>query len=323
VTTSPVRREGKLEGLKVLVTGATGAVATPIVRALSPANDVHALARLRTPADAQKLEGSGATLVPFDLATGSFDDLDEDYDLVLNFAVRRSADDDFEQEMVTGAEALGLLMQRCRGARTFFHCSSTAVYRPPGDHPAHEADPLGDHHGPQLPTYSIGKIVAEGVARSASRAYGLPTVIARLGVPYGSVWGWPTRHLEDIAAGRPLSVHPSDPMLFSPIHERDIVDQLAALVGAAAVPATVVNWGGDEAVGLREWCALMGELIGAEPIFRSSDQAFRGAPVDGAIRVAITGPTRVPWREGMTAVVADWQAQRANDKRANDKGAPD
>ena len=133
--TSPVRRQGKLEGLKVLVTGATGAVATPIVRALSPDNDVHALARLRAPADAQKLEGSGATPVPFDLATGSFDDLDEDYDLVLNFAVRRSADDDFEREMVTGAEALGLLMQRCRGARAFFHCSSTAVYRPPGDHP--------------------------------------------------------------------------------------------------------------------------------------------------------------------------------------------
>jgi nucleoside-diphosphate-sugar epimerase len=128
--TSPVRRQGKLEGLKVLVTGATGAVATPIVRALSPDNDVHALARLRTPADAQKLEGSGATLVPFDLATGSFDDLDEDYDLVLNFAVRRSADDDFEQEMVTGAEALGLLMQRCRGART-----SSIAPRPPSTAP--------------------------------------------------------------------------------------------------------------------------------------------------------------------------------------------
>jgi UDP-glucuronate 4-epimerase len=315
---TPPVHQGKLVGRKVLVTGATGAVATPIVRALSPDNDVHALARLRTPADVHKLDGSGATLVPFDLATGSFDDLDQDYDLVLNFAVRRSADDDFEQEMATGAEALGLLMHHCRHARAFFHCSSTAVYRPPGDHPAREADPLGDHHASQLPTYSIGKIVAEGVARSACRAYGLPTVIARLGVPYGSVWGWPTRHLEDIAAGRPLVVHRSDPMLFSPIHERDIVDQLAALVGAATVPASVVNWGGDEAVALGEWCALMGELIGVAPSYRTSDRAFRGAPVDAATRMAITGPTRVPWREGMTAVVADWLALRANDK-----GAPD
>jgi nucleoside-diphosphate-sugar epimerase len=311
--TPSVRREGKLEGLKVLVTGATGAVATPIVRALSVDNDVYALARLRTPADAQKLRDSGATPVPFDLATGSFDDLDQDYDLVLNFAVRRSTDEDFEQEMVTGAEAIGLLMQRCRRARAFFHCSSSAVYRPPGDHPAREADPLGDHHGSQLPTYSIGKIVAEGVARSGARAYGLPTVIARLGVPYGSVWGWPTRHLEDIAAGRPLVVHPTDPMLFSPIHELDIIDQLPALVGRAAVPATVVNWGGDEAVRLQEWCALMGELIGAEPVYRTSERAFRGAPVDPATRMSITGPTRVPWREGMTALVAEWLALRAKD----------
>jgi UDP-glucuronate 4-epimerase len=316
VTTPPVLPEGKLEGLKVLVTGATGAVATPIVRALSPDNDVYALARLRTSADAQKLRDSGATPVSFDLATGSFDDLDDDYDLVLNFAVRRSTDDDFEQEMVTGAEAIGLLMQRCRRARAFFHCSSTAIYRPPGDQPAREADPLGDHHASQLPTYSIGKIVAEGVARSGARAYGLPTVIARLGVPYGSVWGWPTRHLEDIAAGRPLVVHPTDPMLFSPIHERDIIDQLPALVGRAAVPATVVNWGGDEAVALKEWCALMGELVGAEPVYRTSDRAFRGAPVDAATRTAIAGPTRVPWREGMTALVADWLALRAHDEDA-------
>jgi len=314
VTTPPVLPEGKLEGLKVLVTGATGAVATPIVRALSPDNDVYALARLRTSADVQKLRDNGATPVPFDLATGSFDDLNDDYDLVLNFAVRRSTDDDFEQEMVTGAEALGLLMQHCRRARAFFHCSSTAVYRPPGDQPAREADPLGDHHAFQLPTYSIGKIVAEGVARSGARAYGLPTVIARLGVPYGSVWGWPTRHLEDIAAGRPLVVHPTDPMLFSPIHERDIIDQLPALLGRAAVPATVVNWGGDEAVALAEWCALMGELIGAEPVYRTSDRAFRGAPVDAATRTAITGPTRVPWREGMTTLVADWLAHRAHNE---------
>jgi UDP-glucuronate 4-epimerase len=306
----------KLKGLKVLVTGASGAVATPIVRALSVDNDVDALARLRTPADEQKLHDSGATLVPFDLATGSFDALDDDYDLVLNFAVRRSTDDDFEQEMVTGAEALGLLMQRCRRARAFFHCSSTAVYRPPGDHPVREADPLGDHHGSQLPTYSIGKIVAEGVARTGARAYGLPTVIARLAVPYGSVWGWPTRHLEDIAAGRPLLVHPTDPMLFSPLHERDMIDQLGALVGRAAVPATVVNWGGDEAVRMQEWCALMGELIGAEPAYRTSDRAFRGAPVDATMRTAITGPTRVPWREGMTALVADWLERREHEKDA-------
>lgn len=301
----------RLEGLKILVTGASGAVAGPIVRTLAKENDVFALARMRTQDDIGRVRDSGATPVPFDLARSAFGDLDDDFDVILNFAVRRSTDDDFEKELAVGAEAVGQLMERGRRARAFLHCSSTAVYRPPGERPARESDPLGDHHAAQLPTYSIGKIAAEGVARSSARALGLPTVITRLGVPYGSVWGWPTRHLEDIAAGRPLVVHPSDAMLFSPIHERDITDQLGALVASASVPATIVNWGGDQPVRMQDWCDLMGNLIGTEPDFQVSDRAFRGAPVDASSRLAITGPTGVSWREGITAMVEDWQAQRS------------
>jgi UDP-glucuronate 4-epimerase len=315
VTTRPVLPAG-LEGLKILVTGATGAVAGPIVRALSGRNEVHALARLRTPGDVQRMRDSGTTPVPFDFAVSSFEELDDDFDVILNFAVRRSTDDDFEQELATGAEAVGLLMERGRRAGAFLHCSSTAVYRPPGDRPARESDPLGDHHAVQLPTYSIGKIVAEGVARSSARVLGLPTVIARLAVPYGSVWGWPARHLDDITAGRPLLVHPTDAMLFNPIHERDIVAQLGALVASASVPATIVNWGGDEPVRMQQWCDLMGDLVGTPPTYRVSDRAFRGTPVDPTNRVAITGPTTVPWSEGVTAMVGDWLAQRPISKTA-------
>ena len=139
-------------------------------------------------------------------------------------------------------------------------------------------------------------------------------MIARLAVPYGSVWGWPTRQLADIAAGRPLVVHPTDPMLFSLIHERDILGGLGALVEAAAVPATVVNWGGDTPVAFRDWCALMGDLVGVEPVYRTSDRAFRGAPVDAGKRMAITGPTSVPWRDGMAAMVQEWLAMAPGDR---------
>jgi hypothetical protein len=55
----------------------------------------------------------------------------------------------------------------------------------------------------------------------------------------------------------------------------------------------------------------MGDLVGTDPVYRTSDRAFRGAPVDPGRRTAITGPTTVPWREGMTALVADWLALRA------------
>jgi hypothetical protein len=60
----------------------------------------------------------------------------------------------------------------------------------------------------------------------------------------------------------------------------------------------------------------MGELIGAEPTYRTSDRAFRGAPVDATRRTAVTGPTRVPWREGISALVAEWLARRGKENGA-------
>ena len=47
-----------------------------------------------------------------------------------------------------------------------------------------------------------------------------------------------------------------------PIHEDDINEQTAALLDAATVPATIVNWGGDDAVSVQEWCAFFAELTG-------------------------------------------------------------
>jgi nucleoside-diphosphate-sugar epimerase len=228
----------------------------------------------------------------------------------LNFAVRRTADDEFDLELATGAEAVGLLMQRCQRAQAFLHCSTTGVYRPPGDHAARETDPLGDHHGPQLPTYSIGKIAAEAVARSGARAFDLPTVITRLSVPYGTVWGWPAFVLESVASGQPVMAHPDDPMWFNPIHERDLISQLGALLGAAAVPATIVNWAGDEAVQIGEWAQLMGEMLDVKPVVQLSDRAFRGVRVDCAKRSAITGPCEVAWRDGFAEMIGAFQANR-------------
>ena len=77
----------------------------------------------------------------------------------------------------------------------------------------------------------------------------------------------------------------------------------------------MVNWGGDEPVRMQEWCGLMGDLVGVEPTYRTSDRAFRGGPIDAGRRTAVTGPTTVPWREGMTALVEEWLALRAQRAR--------
>ncbi|HEX3946911.1 MAG TPA: NAD(P)-dependent oxidoreductase [Acidimicrobiales bacterium] len=292
-----------LRGEKVLVVGATGLVAQPIIRALAPANDVIALARFRDRSARGPLEAIGVTALPFDLAAGDFEEIPDDVTVVLNFAVDRNDGGDFDRQMATSAEATGLLMARVRTARAFLQCSSSAVYQPAGDRPVTETGDLGDHHRAQYPTYSIGRIAAEAVARTGARVFGLPTVIARLTVPYGSVWGFPSRHLRQILAGEPILLHPEDPQWFTPLHEDDLVASVAALVDNASVPTLVVNWAGDEQVQMVEWCRFIGTLVGVEPRFEASDRAFRGLRADGSRRRQLAGPASVDWQSGIGAMV--------------------
>lgn len=291
-----------LRGEKILVTGPASQVGLPVVRALAADNEVHGLARFSKEEDRARVEALGARCIALDLADGSFEGVPDDFTVVLHFAVVKSGD--FDYDLAANAEGTGRLMSHCRRARAFLHCSSTAVYAHQGpDHPAKEGDPLGDNHRGMLPTYSICKIAAESMARFGARHWGLPTVIARLNVPYGDNGGWPFFHLMMMKAGHPVPLHPERPNLFNPIHEDDYVRQLPGLLAAASVPATVVNWGGSEQVSVEEWCAYLGELTGLEPRFVETERTVGALPVDVTRMHERVGPCTVPWRDGMRRLV--------------------
>ena len=76
---------------------------------------------------------------------------------------------------------------------------------------------------------------------------------------------------------------------------------MESLLQAASVPATIVNWCGDEAVSVQEWSAYMGELLGVEPRIEVQEipGASIGAVEDPTKRRAITGPCKVSWKEGV------------------------
>ncbi len=59
-----------LDGARILVTGATGMVATPVTLALAERNDVIGLARFGDPAARARLEAAGVTCIPVNLADG-------------------------------------------------------------------------------------------------------------------------------------------------------------------------------------------------------------------------------------------------------------
>ena len=174
-----------------------------------------------------------------DLSRADFSALPTDFDYVLHFAATMSDSVDFDADLRVEAEATGLLMAHCREARAFLHCSTGLVYRPNERNAHRETDLLGDHSGPGRPTYSICSIAGEAVARTAARQYSLPTVIARLNVPYGDNGIWPGTHLEAILAGKPIPANPDSPTMFSPIHLDDMIVMVPQLLTAASVPATI------------------------------------------------------------------------------------
>jgi UDP-glucuronate 4-epimerase len=296
-----------MRGAKILITGPTGQVASPIAQALAADNEVWGIARFTNPAAREALEKSGVRCETVNLAAGDFTGIPADFDYVLNFAVAKSGD--WDKDLGANAESVGLLMAHCRNAKAFLHCSSAAVYDPPDDEPRSERAALGDNHKPLFPTYSISKIAGEVVARTMARALDVPTIIARLNVPYGDNGGWPFYHMEMMLAGIPIPVPAGIPARYNPIHEDDIIATIPKLLDAASVPATTVNWCGDQTVSLQEWCDYLGSLVGKEPVFQESAQALRGNPTDASRMHELIGAGTVDWRDGIRRMAATFHPE--------------
>ncbi len=289
---------------KILLTGPASQVGFPIARELAKHNEVYGLARFSQAPDRERLEAVGVTCVKADLARDTFEALPEDFTYVLNFAVMRSLDANFEYDLAANAEGTGRLMYHCRKAKAWLQCSSAAVYQHAGHRALKESDPLGDNHRVILPTYSICKIAAETMARFAARQWNIPTAIARLSVPYGNNGGWPLMHLESMIAGHRIPVSPEQPNVYNPIHEDDYIEHIPKLLAAARVPAITVNWGGSEPASIEEWCAYMGDLTGLEPKFITTDKIIASITTDLTFMHELLGRTKVHWRDGMRRMIA-------------------
>jgi nucleoside-diphosphate-sugar epimerase len=291
-----------MKGEKILVTGPAGQIAFPLCSYLAADNEVWGIARFGDPESRQRVEAAGVTTRVIDLGAGDFGDLPDDFTYVLHLATFQGPGLDYDYALRTNAEGTGLLLHHCRKAKAALVMSTTSIYEPHSDpwHAYLESDPLGDSHSPFAPTYSVSKISEEAVARLCARTLGLPVVIARMNASYGANGGLPAYQLDWLVAGQPVVVR-WDPCPYSPIHEDDINGQVDAILSAASVPATIVNWGGDERVSPQQWCAYFGELTGITPelVVKELPGTQRGAILDVEKRRAITGPCRVPWKDGM------------------------
>jgi nucleoside-diphosphate-sugar epimerase len=290
---------------KILITGPAGRIAFGLAKTLAARNEVWGISRFSDPATREEVDGLGVTTRAMDIGDGHFGDLPSDFTYLLHVAA--DFGNDYDRALRVNGEGTGLLLTHCRQAKAALVMSTLTVYKPHPDpwHPFVEDDPLGDAGLPEPRPYSIGKIAEEAVARYCARALDLPITIARMGSAYGDRGGLPAYHLHAVAAGQPVRVR-WDPLPYSPIHYDDINAQLEPLLEVAGVPATIVNWAGDQPVTAQEWSAYLGELLGveAEIAVEPVPGASLGSVGDHTRRSSITGPCRVDWREGFRRMAA-------------------
>lgn len=290
---------------RILVTGPAGQIAFPLAASLARDNEVWGIARFGDPRSRERVEAAGIRTRVVDLAAPDWGDLPGDFDYVLHLAAVIPPGLDFDATLRVNAEGTGHLMRRFRRAKACLVMSTCGVYLPSVDplRPIAETDPLGGSHQPYSPTYCVSKIGEEAVARFAASAYGLPTTIARMNAAYGDNGGLPAILLEMILAGQPVPVFAGRPPLCSAIHEDDILAQLPGLLAAAAVPATITNWGGDEVIDMRDIARYLGELSGRQVRFHESPDGIQQVLLDPARRRSLAGPCRVHWRDGLRRMV--------------------
>jgi UDP-glucuronate 4-epimerase len=288
-------------GKKILITGGTGQAARPVAEALAADNEVWCLGRFAARAVENELREHGITTYHWDMGEDTLEDLPDDFTHVMHSAVHRGYDGDFDTAIEVNSVAVGRLMTHCRTAEAFLHVSTGAFYKRQAlDHQYKETDPL-DGVADWLPTYPVCKIAAEGAARAYARTLSLPTTIARLNISYGpaSYGGVPVIYFKKMLAGEPIPVPAEGQNWASLIHTDDIVHQVPLLWRSATVPATVVNWGGDEPVGMTDCVRYMSELTGVEATFTTAVVARETYAFDSSKRRALIGDCTVEWHVGI------------------------
>jgi UDP-glucuronate 4-epimerase len=297
-----------LTGKKILLTGIMGRVGGNFGTVLSQHNEVWAIDRFSNDEQRKVWEKLGIKTVVCDFSTGNFDGVPDDCEYVIHVAANIYPAS-FEEGMRDNAEGAGLLMFHCRKAKAFLHVSTTGVYahHPDPTHRYTTEDPIG---GGTMGHYNGTKAAGEGAVRTVARILNLPTIICRLDVQYGTYadGGLPVNQFRNVINGKPNRLPASYPVMHAPVHEDDLAAFIEPCLKAASVPVTTVNWCGDDALQAEEWVNYMAGLAGVKPIYEYTDEnPWPTCIPDNARRLAITGPCKVHWKDGMRRVVEYWE----------------
>ncbi|MBJ22305.1 MAG: NAD(P)-dependent oxidoreductase [bacterium] len=296
-----------LEGEKILITGATGAAALPVARFLAARNEVWGAARFTDPALRGWLEDAGVHTATIDLEKNDLEAIPEDVSIILHYAYTRRPSGEFREATHVNAIAAGHVLKRCRHAKAALIVSAATLYSIHDDpfYAYREGDDIGFVRAPWGPSSPVSKVTLESTARFCAEAFDLPMTIVRPSVPYGLSIDVTTLILDSVLEDRPVfAAH--DPQPYSPIHIDDMCEQIPALLDAASIPATILNWASDEIFTVQEMAQLAGEILGKTPTYQISNApgVAKGGVVDTKRIREIVGPCKRVFREEFARICA-------------------
>lgn len=281
--------------MRVLVTGATGFVASHLLPALArQGHEVIALGhdRARIP------HLPGAEVVESDLATArTFPSAEVVVHLAqANVPLPDGADQMFAVN--TSSTAALLEYARRSGAARFVFTSSASVYG------FREGRVCEDDVPRAQDFYSATKLASERLI--AAYAPHFASTIFRLVAPYGP--GQRNRLIPALADrvrdGRPITLNDGGRPRMNPIYVEDVVRALLAALEGAETP--LVNVAGDETVSIRDLGDSIGETLGLEPLYEDGPGGVAGDLVADNERLHRLLPEPlVPLTEGLRRTILE------------------
>jgi nucleoside-diphosphate-sugar epimerase len=157
-----------------------------------------------------------------------------------------------------------------------------------------------------VPAYALSKISAEQLVRYLSVLWGTPAIILRIGALYGREGGsgGAFAPIARLVQGKEIWVNPTEPRGVSLLWEDDAVRLARIALGAGQVPPVIVNFCGDEQVGVEDYCTFAGELLGLTPRFRYTVETYPANPLDTTVLHDVLGRGETGWRQGMAQALA-------------------
>jgi nucleoside-diphosphate-sugar epimerase len=280
--------------VRVLVTGATGFIASHLIPALADAgHDVVAAGH-----DPERIPAGAATLV-LDLAAAEWPTLPE-VDAVIHLAQANvPAPDGADALFAVNVASTQRLLEHLRrsGGRHFVFASSGSVYGT-SPTPLTEQSPLAASD-----FYSTTKAAAERFVQAYDQYFG--TTILRFFVPYGpgQVRRMLPRLADRVRAGETIQLNRDGRPRMNPVYVDDVDRVVIRALGDDA-GAGVLNVAGDDVTDIRAVCELIGEIVGIEPKFEESDAQVSDIVADNTALHALLGDAKlVTLREGIERMV--------------------